>query len=77
MLRYQSWKVAWTFFATCLLLLSLQLVLHLAHFRGGLIVQILHRSSQLSILLRLLALQILHLASQLIPALSALLQLLL
>ncbi len=26
MLRYQSWKVAWTFFATCLLLLSLQIV---------------------------------------------------
>ncbi len=26
MLRFQSWKVAWTFFATCLLLLTLQLV---------------------------------------------------
>lgn len=26
MLRYHSWKVAWTFFATCLLLLSLQIV---------------------------------------------------
>ncbi|RME22277.1 MAG: nitric-oxide reductase large subunit [Deltaproteobacteria bacterium] len=25
-LRYQSWKVAWTFFATCMLLLSLQIV---------------------------------------------------
>ncbi len=26
MLKYKSWRVAWTFFATCLLLLSLQIV---------------------------------------------------
>ena len=25
-LKFQSWRIAWTFFATCLLLLSLQIV---------------------------------------------------